>query len=181
MFFDNWWGLLRVAVSGFCAYVSLVFLLRTTGKRALSKMNAFDFVVTVALGSVLASILRSKDTALVEGILAFAVLLFLQYAVAWLAVRSRKFNRVIKSTPALLVYRDELLQDAMKAERVNDEEILAAMRSHGASSLHEIAAVVLEADGSFSVLEDLSPGQGSAFKEVANLPSNRHTFSNHAG
>ena len=77
MFFDNWSDLLRVVVVGTLAYASLVVLLRISGKRTLSKMNAFDLVVTVALGSTLATVLLTKDVALVEGMLAFALLVSL--------------------------------------------------------------------------------------------------------
>jgi uncharacterized membrane protein YcaP (DUF421 family) len=70
MFFDSWTGMLRVVVVGTLAYAALVLLLRATGKRTLSKMNAFDLVVTVALGSTLATVLLSKDIALAEGVVA---------------------------------------------------------------------------------------------------------------
>ena len=81
MFFDDWGGLVRVAVVGLLAYIGLVLLLRISGKRTLSKMNAFDLVVTVALGSTLATILLSSAVALAEGLLAFVVLISLQFAV----------------------------------------------------------------------------------------------------
>ena len=66
LFFDEWSVLLRTGLIGVLAYVGLILLLRCSGKRTLSKMNAFDFVVTVALGSTLASILVSKDVALAQ-------------------------------------------------------------------------------------------------------------------
>src|SRR5690606_23219959 len=81
VFFDSWSGLVRVLVVGTLAYAGLVLLLRITGKRTLSKMNAFDLVVTVALGSTLATVLLSKDVALAEGLLALALLSFLQCGV----------------------------------------------------------------------------------------------------
>lgn len=87
MFFDSWQGLGRVVVVGILAYAALVFFLRVSGKRTLTKMNAFDLVVTVALGSTLATVLLSKDVALAEGLIAFAVLIALQFAVTWLSVR----------------------------------------------------------------------------------------------
>ncbi|WP_407939580.1 hypothetical protein [Methylophaga nitratireducenticrescens] len=58
-------------------------LLRISGRRILSKMNAFDMVVTVALGSTLATILLNRDVALAEGALAFALLIGMQYLVTW--------------------------------------------------------------------------------------------------
>ena len=97
MFFDSWTGLLRVLVVGTLAYGALVFLLRVSGNRTLSKMNAFDFIVTVALGSTLATVLLSKDVALAEGVLVFAVLIFLQLAITWLSTRSERFQGFIKA------------------------------------------------------------------------------------
>ncbi len=65
--FDGWVGIFRVAAAGTVAYLTLVLLLRISGKRTLSKMNAFDLVVTVALGSTLATVLLSSSVALAEG------------------------------------------------------------------------------------------------------------------
>ena len=79
MFFNGWTALAHTVIVGVAAYAALVVLLRLSGKRSLAKMNAFDFVVTVALGSTLATVLLSKEVAPAEGALAFALLLFLQY------------------------------------------------------------------------------------------------------
>ena len=81
MVFSSWAGLLRVLIVGTLAYVALVLLLRVSGKRTLSKMNAFDLVVTVALGSTLATVILSKDVALTEGVTAFALLIGLQFGI----------------------------------------------------------------------------------------------------
>lgn len=86
MFFDSWSDVGRVVVLGTSAYLVLVIALRTSGKRTLAKLNAFDLVVTVALGSTLATILLSQDVSLVDGVTAFAVLIVAQFAVAWLLV-----------------------------------------------------------------------------------------------
>ena len=67
MFFDSWASLGRTAVVGILAYVALVLLLRVSGKRTLSSMNAFDLVVTVALGSTLASVFLSSSVPLARG------------------------------------------------------------------------------------------------------------------
>ena len=85
--FDGWAGICRVLLVAPLAYVALVILLRVSGKRTLSKFNAFDLVVTVALGSTLATILLSKDVPLMDGVAALALLIVLQYGVSWLSVR----------------------------------------------------------------------------------------------
>jgi uncharacterized membrane protein YcaP (DUF421 family) len=156
MFFDSWSGLGRVLVVGVLAYFALVFLLRISGKRTLTKLNAFDLVVTVALGSTLATILLSKSVALAEGVLALSLLIFLQYFITWLSVRSRRFQNWIKSEPTLLVHRGRFLESAFRSQRVTREEILAVLRDQGQPKLETVLAVVLETDGSLSVIPDAS-------------------------
>jgi uncharacterized membrane protein YcaP (DUF421 family) len=154
MLFDSWAGLGRVLLVGTLAYVALVLLLRISGKRTLGKLNAFDLVVTVALGSTLATVLLSKSVALAEGVLALGLLILMQYLIAWVSVRSPQFQALIKAEPTLLLHRGRFLERAMKAERITREEILAALRASGAAEPGEIAAVVLETDGTLSVIPD---------------------------
>ena len=160
MLFQNWSGLARTVVVGALAYLALVALLRTSGKRTLAKMNAFDFVVTVALGSTLATILLSKDVALAEGVLALAVLIGLQFAISWLSVRFSLVSRLVKSEPTLVLYGGRLLPGKLRQERVTEEEVRAAVRAQGVGSLADVAGVVLETDGSFTVVS--RTGDGSA-------------------
>lgn len=103
MLLDNLQGLLRVILVGTLAYVTLIMVLRLSGKRTLAKMNAFDLVVTVALGSTLATVLLTKDVALLEGALAFALLAFLQFIVAWSVVRSKALARLVQASPRILL------------------------------------------------------------------------------
>lgn len=174
MFFDSWMGLLRVVVVGSLAYIALVLLLRISGKRTLSKMNAFDLVVTVALGSTMATVLLSKSVALAEGILAFALLIFLQLAVAWMSVRVPWFRQLVKAEPTLLFHKGRMLPQALGAERVAPEEVMAAVRADGYESLEQIHAVVLETDGSFSVIGQSNGRTGSAMRNVAPSSDRNH-------
>lgn len=152
MFFDRWSDLLRVAVVATLAYAWLVLVLRVVGKRALSKLNAFDFVVTVALGSTLATVLLSEDVSLAEGALAFAMLALLQYVISRLSVGSSWFKRLVRSEPALLVRDGQIFERALMRERVTRSDVESAIRNHGIGNLAEVGAVVLETDGSFSVI-----------------------------
>lgn len=155
LFFDSWESIVRTAVITVLAYAALVLLLRVSGKRTLSKMNAFDFVVTVALGSTLATVLLTKSVALADGVLALFLLIGSQYVVTWLSVRSAFVSGLVKSTLALLVYKGQLLEGAMRRERIKPDEIYAVIREKGLSSLAEAGAVVLETDGSLSVVEEI--------------------------
>lgn len=169
MFFNSWMGLIKTALVGVSAYVALLLLVRISGKRTLSKMNAFDLIVTVALGSTLATVILSKDIALAEGVLALALLIFLQFIITWLSVRSATVNRLVKAEPMLLFHRGEFLESAMKKERVKKGELLQAMRSQGISRLEQVEAVVLETDGSFSVLKKAKEGQTTVLTNVSGM------------
>ena len=152
MLFDNPFGLVRVVIISVLAYALLVFVLRMAGKRALSKLNAFDLVVTVALGSTLATVLLTQDVAFAEGALAFAMLAGLQWLVSRLSVASSTFSGLVRSQPRLLLRDGAYLERAMAAERVTKTEIDAAIRSAGFGRRAQVAGVVLETDGSMSVI-----------------------------
>jgi uncharacterized membrane protein YcaP (DUF421 family) len=160
MFFDSWTSLVRVVVVGTLAYVALVALLRASGKRTLAKLNAFDLIVTVALGSTLATVLLNQSVALAEGLVAFMLLAGLQYVVAFLSVRSARFDALVKSEPTLLLHRGRFLDRSMRSQRVTREEVVSVLRSSGLASPEDAAAVVLETDGSLSVIPASAAGSG---------------------
>jgi uncharacterized membrane protein YcaP (DUF421 family) len=165
-------ALLRSTVLVIGSYVGLIIILRICGKRTLAKMNAFDLVVTVALGSTLATISLSKDTALLQGLLVLALLIGMQFVVAWFSVRSDRVKQLVKSDPALLFHRGEYLERGMKRERVTREEVLAAIRAEGCTDLKQVRAVVLETDGSFSVMREGAGAGVNALERVRGFESN---------
>ncbi len=154
----------RLLIVGIFAYLALVIILRISGKRTLAAMNIFDFIVTVALGSTLASVITSATVSLLEGILALFILVGLQYVVTWSSVRFNLVERMVKSEPRLLYYEGELLRDAMKAERITEAEIKQALRAQG--SLAGVHAIVLETNGNLSVLPATDRGNVTSLSNV---------------
>ncbi|SLN65788.1 hypothetical protein ROJ8625_03365 [Roseivivax jejudonensis] len=162
MLYQGWEGIVRTLVVGTLAYVALVAVLRVTGNRTLSKLNAFDLVVTVALGSVLASILLSEGVALAEGVTAFLLLIGLQYGVAMLSVKSRRFAKLVRSEPRLLLRDGEPLPQAMHEARVTRDELDTVMRTSGYADRSAVSSIILESDGSFSVIGKDTETRGRA-------------------
>lgn len=150
IFFDTWSGLGRILVTGVLAYPAVILMLRISGKRTLSKFNAFDFIVTIALGSMLASVIVTGSVPLAEGLLALAMLIGLQYCITWLSVRSERFQTLMKSSPKILVHRGVYQDRAMRDERVTRAEITAALHSQGKTEASD-CSVILETDGSLNV------------------------------
>jgi uncharacterized membrane protein YcaP (DUF421 family) len=153
IFFDGWEPILRILVIGPLAFITLVVVLRASGKRTLSKMNAFDFVVTIALGSLFATVIINQDVTLAEGAVSFAVLIVAQFAITFISVRSDRFERFLKAEPTLLYRNGEMLRDSLRRVRVTEREVETIARRRGLPNLDTVSAVILEADGSFSVIE----------------------------
>lgn len=168
LLFDGWDGIARTLLVGALAYATIVAVLRVSGKRTLAKLNAFDLVVTVALGSILASALLSKDVDWAEGAAAMALLIGLQFVVSWLSVRVAWVRRAVRSEPTLLLRRGRFLARAMADERLTEGEILAAIRTAGIATVDEVEAVVLETDGSLSVLK--RPADGAEATSLRDVP-----------
>lgn len=171
IFFDNWDTILRTIIAAVVAYAGLVLILRVSGKRTLAKLNAFDWVVSVALGSTLATILLSADVALAEGLLALTLLVGLQWLVARTSMHWPGFKRVTRSEPRLLMEDGEFLRSAMHAERVTEADVKEAVRNKGFGDLADVAAVVLETDGSFSVISRDRAGSRNALQAMMREPT----------
>lgn len=157
LFFESWQGMLQVGILTITAYLTLLLMLRLAGKRTLSKLNEFDFIVSVAIGSVLAAVILGQNDAWAEGILALLLLMGLQILLSWLSVRSSKVRNFISGQPTLLLYKGMLLHKQMRKERISVEDILSALREHGYQNLIEVDAVVLESSGELSVIKNVSP------------------------
>lgn len=164
--FSSWESVLGTMLLTFLAYVSIVILLRVSGKRTLSKMNAFDFIVTIALGSALASVSTSKSVTLADGLAVFSVLIFMQFVLTWLSVRIRSFKKIITSQPSMLLYKGELLHENMKRERITIEELSNSARQKGYSNLNELDIVILETTGDITIIKDLAE-QADTLKGVS--------------
>ena len=143
----------RTVVAAVVAYAYLVVLIRVAGKRTVSQMNSFDWIVTMAIGSLTATAMLSSQDFLVA-LVAMAVIVGLQAALTWLTLRYDVVSKVLKAEPTLLVREGQFLRSAMRKTRVNEDEILAAIRNKGLGDVGEVKALILESDGTFSVLSD---------------------------
>lgn len=168
VFFDNWESLGRTFIVTISAYLVLIFLLRASGKRTLSKMNAFDFIVTIALGSTLATVALNKNVALADGVLAFFLLIFLQFIITWLSVRENKIKKIVTSQPTLLLFKGKLIGNNLKRERITTEEIYVAARERGITELKDIDAIVFETTGELTIIPKIPTGTAETLKDVKN-------------
>ncbi len=168
---NGWEPIIRILVVGVITYAGVVALLRVTGKRTLASMNAFDFIVTVALGSTFGRILTAKQVSISEAVFSFLLLVSLQYVVSFIEVRSSWFHRLITSQPSLLYYNGNFLEKNLRKDRLRKDDLLGAVRKKNISSLNEVEAVILETDGTISVIKKTKLNENSSYR---NFLENTH-------
>lgn len=166
MWFESWSDIARVVLVGCATYAFLVVVLRSFGGRTLAQLNAFDFIVTVALGSTLATALLSSDVTWAEGAVALAVLVALQFAIAWISSRWPSVRGAVTASPHVLLREGAIDERALRAARLTEAEVRQAVRASGAGDLSGVAAVVLETNGTLSVIPSSKMGDGSALSDL---------------
>ncbi len=157
--------LLRSLVLGIAALIWVAILIRINGLRSLSKMTSFDFVMTVALGSLLAGAAQATEwSGFFQALLAMVGLFIAQYTSARLRKSSDLAGEVMQNEPRLLMRDGQFCRQAMSETRVAESDLLAKLREANVLHHEEIRAVVLETTGDISVLhgdtldEDLLKG-----------------------
>lgn len=146
-------ALIRGAVFSTAALLWVLVLSRVVGLRSFSKMTAFDFVATIASGSLLANAAVSTDwPAFFQPMAALLAVFSVQVLLAWLRQRSDGFRGVIDNRPHVLMWDGVIDEGALRRTRVAKADVLAKLRAADAGRLGEVRAVVLESTGDISVL-----------------------------
>lgn len=161
---DGWDPILRILLIGTLGYTWLVLLLRGTGPRNMAKMTPFDFVITVTLGSAFGRVLTASEVSLAEALVTFALLVLLQWAFAQARARWPAMNRLMDPGPTLLYHDGRPVERALRRHRMIESDLHSAARENGLGSLDDVAAVILQADGTFAVISKDKMGDGASVR-----------------
>ncbi|MCC9643193.1 DUF421 domain-containing protein [Rhodopirellula sp. JC740] len=163
---DTWFNsidrLESVAIGSIYFYLLVILVVRISGKRLTSQMNNFDWIVTIAIGSLVGSGILLKDVSITDATTAIAILASLQWLTTYLVMKSSLFRRVVKPQPSLLTHKGQFVTENMQRERISESEVFAKLREKGFTSLAEANWVVLETDGSLTVI----PKRPLTFREA---------------
>lgn len=164
------WGgfepIIRTIIVGTLAYVSLVIIIKISGKRTLATMNAMDFIITVAIGAAYGRVLTAKGVSISEALTAFILLACLQYIFSTLELKFPYFKKLASSPPKILYYNNGFIENNLRSERINKDVLMGTVRKKGLSDLEDVEMIILESDGSFSVIEKSGHIGISTFKEL---------------
>lgn len=161
-FWDGWSPVLHTLVIGTVGYLVLVLLLRGAGPRTMASMTPLDFVIAVTLGSAFGRVLTAVKVSLVQAVAALVLLVVIQWVLAAARARFRAVRRLLDAPPVLLYHDGRLQNRALRRERLTEADVHTAAREAGHGSLADVAVVVLDQDGSFSVVAAPAMGDGSA-------------------
>lgn len=153
-----------VVVSAVGILLAVVLYARIIGLRTFSKMSAFDFAVTIAIGSAIGSV-ALLGSSLLAGILAIGTLLGVQYLIAQLRSRWR-FSTVVDNAPVVLMAGQRFLHGNLRRARVTEDDVRAKLREANAYNYDMVQAVILESTGDISVIHGDQPLDLDIFRDV---------------
>ncbi|GGG53305.1 DUF421 domain-containing protein [Croceivirga lutea] len=143
--------LLAIALTSIGIYISLILITRISGKRSFSKMSSFDFAITVAIGSILATAILSKSVSLIQGVVGLVVVYAIQMTVAYLR-RFAIIAQIVDNKPLLLMKKETILHENLKKAKITESDLKAKLREANVTQLAQVKAVVFESTGDISVL-----------------------------
>lgn len=133
--------------------VVVIVLTRLNGLRSLSKQSAFDFPITVATGSLIASTIMSKDTPVLVGVVAAASLYAVQALISLVRVNSGLVKEAVDNTPLLLMEGERIFDANLRAARMTREDLMSKLRMADISDPAEVRAVIFETTADVSVIK----------------------------
>jgi uncharacterized membrane protein YcaP (DUF421 family) len=149
----DWQELGLTAARGLLVYVAMLIVIRLLGKRTVGNFTAFDLLVALMLGEVVDEIIYG-DVSLAQGFTAILVVAAAKYVTAWLSAWKRGINKVLEGQPTPLVRNGELVRHGVRAELMNEKEVMAALRLQGISDMREVKLAMMEVDGQVSVIRE---------------------------
>lgn len=144
-----WW---EFAVRGAVIYLSLLVLVRLSGKRTVGQFTPFDLVVVLLLSEAVSNGLSGGDESITGGLIAAATLVGLNFGLAWITSRSRRAEELVEGREVLLGRNGVLYEDVMRSQRVSEADIQKVLRENDCL-LKEMRCAFLEADGNISVIK----------------------------
>ncbi len=132
--------------------MAILILTRLVGLRSFSKMSGYDFAITVAMGSILASVVVTKSTGSLVGIAALLALFGVQVVISHMRVASKTLAETVDNRPLLIMDGPRILDDNLAAAKMTRDDLMGKLREANVLRLDEVRAVVFEQTGDVSVL-----------------------------
>jgi len=154
---SGWTGLVQVLARTAIAYTVMLGLLRLGGTRELGQMRPTDLVLLLLVSNAVQNAMVGEETSVAAGVVATATLVAITWAVNRVRLRSARVARLLGGEPVLLAHDGAFVDAHLRREAMTRDDILAALREHGLERIEQAQSVVLEVDGTVSVIERSAP------------------------
>lgn len=158
-FTTDWQALLAIIITATGIYLAVILFTRIAGKRSFSKMSSFDFAMTVAIGSMIATTVLSSSVSLWNGIVGLAAVYLLQISIALLR-RFKIIKETVDNSPLLLMDGQNILHKNLRKARVSEGDLRSKLREANVIKLEQVRAVIFETTGDISVMHTEDPEKG---------------------
>ncbi len=135
-------------------YLFLLVIFRLLGKRELSQLSPFEFVVLILLPEILTDGMTAGDHSLTTATVGSATLLLLVFLTSVLSHRFRWFEDLTEGESTVLVYKGRFLESNLNRERVQPAEVFMYMHLEGFERLEQVKWAILEDDGTISIIPE---------------------------
>ncbi len=132
----------------------IIAITRIFGLRTFAKMSSFDFASTIAVGSVLASVILNKDYSILKGAIVLASIIGFQTLFSYLVRKVEPFKKYVTNKPQLIMWDGKILYDKLKSCNVGKDDLIAKLREANVHNFDEVKAVILESTGDVSVIHN---------------------------
>jgi uncharacterized membrane protein YcaP (DUF421 family) len=140
-------------------YAVFILVLRAFGKRELGQFTIFDLALLLLAANALQPAMTGPDTSVGGGLVILATIFALNWLTAMVRERVPFTRGLLEAAPTVLARDGAWLDAAVKAEDVDQDDLEAALREHGIARIEDAQLVVLEGDGSISVVPRESDGE----------------------
>ena len=143
--------LLATALRAAGVYLLVLVVVRLMGKRTVGNFSAFDLLVALMIGEVVDEMIYG-DVTMLQGAIPIVVVALLHEANAWLSYWDHGLQWVLEGKPSVIVEDGEFVRKGMRAERMNEKDVMGQLRLQGVDDLREVKLAVVETDGQVSVI-----------------------------
>lgn len=173
--FNSWDTIGITALKALLIYAVIIMYTRLSGLRTFGKLSSFDFAITIAIGSIIATVILSDTTTLVQGMVALGALIGLQFIISKFRRWWYPVEKAVSNTPLLLMIDGRILDKNLEQVSLSENTLISKLREANVFDLSEVRAVVMETTGDISVLHTADQKQklnGDLLKGVTGIPAN---------
>lgn len=161
-------GWLEIAVRSFVTFVGIFFVIKLLGKKQLSEMSFFEYIVGITIGAIAGSLSLNRNIPIMYGVVSLSIWIFIPFLLDYLSLKSKRIRDFVEGKETIVVKDGKILEDNLKKEHYSIENLLNQLRKKEIFRVADVEFAVLETDGDLSVL--LKKDKQPVTVEDLNLP-----------